>query len=163
MTRPVMPDDEHSDYLPTQAIADFLASQMDFDGIIFPSAQSADGLNVSLFHHASRVVGNGHPEGTQVHASSTDWEDDEQIISYSISVELAEDPDDDDNCSPPEGWPSYPDFRSDQDSRISSLQLDIASLKVQHVNSVSVLSTSFPVAYSKYTSKRKYMSPPGHH
>lgn len=35
MTRPIMPDDEHSEYLTTQVIADFLASELKFDGIIF--------------------------------------------------------------------------------------------------------------------------------
>ncbi|MGG1946826.1 hypothetical protein AB1286_18755 [Trinickia sp. NRRL B-1857] len=43
MTRPMMPGDEAPDHLPTQAIADFLATQASpaQDGIIFPSAQVA--------------------------------------------------------------------------------------------------------------------------
>ncbi len=52
MTRPVMPDDEVFDYLPTQAVADFLATEstIKIDGIIFPSVQ-AEGvaLNVVLY------------------------------------------------------------------------------------------------------------------
>ena len=53
MTKPVMPDDEHAEYLATQVIAEFLASELKFDGITFPSAQSEGGLNVTLFHSAS--------------------------------------------------------------------------------------------------------------
>jgi hypothetical protein len=45
MTRAIMPDDESFDYLATQAIADFLATENDppLDGIIFPSVQAANG------------------------------------------------------------------------------------------------------------------------
>ena len=56
LTRPVMPDDEDFDYLPTQAIADFLATQNQptIDGIMFPSVQVAgDALNVVLFYKGS--------------------------------------------------------------------------------------------------------------
>lgn len=58
MTRSVMPDDEGLDYLPTQAVSDFLATTNDplLDGIIFKSAQVENGYNVVLFHEAARVV-----------------------------------------------------------------------------------------------------------
>lgn len=62
MTRAIMPDDELFDYLPTQVIADFLGSELKFDGIIFPSAQSKEGLNIALFNHASRVKEIKYPE-----------------------------------------------------------------------------------------------------
>ena len=55
--RPIMPDDQSSEYLVTQAIADFLATeaQTQLDGILYSSAQvSEDGLNAILFHKASR-------------------------------------------------------------------------------------------------------------
>ncbi|MCB2401972.1 RES family NAD+ phosphorylase [Rhizobium ruizarguesonis] len=51
-SRPVMPDDQEFDYLPTQAVADFLATETvtPLDGIIFPSVQVAGGKqNVVLF------------------------------------------------------------------------------------------------------------------
>ncbi|MGO8405374.1 RES family NAD+ phosphorylase [Rhizobium ruizarguesonis] len=47
-----MPDDQEFDYLPTQAVADFLATETvtPLDGIIFPSVQVAGGKqNVVLF------------------------------------------------------------------------------------------------------------------
>ncbi|KAF1017120.1 MAG: hypothetical protein GAK31_00379 [Stenotrophomonas maltophilia] len=63
LTMPVMPQDEESSYLITQAIADYLATDvdLDLDGIVFRSAQASKteegdvGRNVVLFHKSSRV------------------------------------------------------------------------------------------------------------
>jgi RES domain len=58
ITGPIMPTDEHSGYLITQAIADYLASQARPDGILYPSAQVATAKknkNIALFHPSSRV------------------------------------------------------------------------------------------------------------
>ena len=58
ITEPVMPNDEPFEYLPTQAIADFLATRStpELDGIIYPSVQAKEGTsNVVLFHKSSRV------------------------------------------------------------------------------------------------------------
>lgn len=78
VSRPVMPHDEPRDYLPTQAVADYLANLADpsLDGIIYPSVQFGDpspgilsrasrgsafgsgrsGRNVVLFHTTASVV-----------------------------------------------------------------------------------------------------------
>lgn len=55
ITQPVMPGDEELEYLPTQAIADYLTGL--YDGIIFPSVQVDldDRNNVVLFNKSSRV------------------------------------------------------------------------------------------------------------
>ncbi|MGI9580733.1 RES domain-containing protein [Chryseobacterium sp. RRHN12] len=55
ITQPVMPGDEELEYLPTQAIADYLTEL--YDGIIFPSVQVdlIDRNNVVLFNKSSRV------------------------------------------------------------------------------------------------------------
>lgn len=78
MTRPVMPDDEALDYLPTQAIADFLAweNEPKLDGILFPSAQAATGaVNVVLFHKAARVAELELPTGTEISSRAAEsWE-----------------------------------------------------------------------------------------
>ena len=66
ISSPVMPDDETFEYLPTQAIADFLATENGpmLDGIMFPSVQAAGGgLNVALFQKAARVEMMGGPRG----------------------------------------------------------------------------------------------------
>jgi hypothetical protein len=71
ITRPVMPDDEGFDYLMTQAVADFLATEMDvpIDGILFPSVQAAGNVhNLVLFHKAALVEPILLPPGTKVEA-----------------------------------------------------------------------------------------------
>ena len=58
MTAPVLPDAEIFEYLPTQVIAEYLASQVkpELDGILYPSAQTRKGKNnVVLFHESSLV------------------------------------------------------------------------------------------------------------
>jgi hypothetical protein len=57
-SRAATPDDEHLEYLSTQAAADFLASESSvlIDGIVFPSVQAAfNVLNGVLFHRGARV------------------------------------------------------------------------------------------------------------
>ena len=67
ISRPVMPKDEALEYLPTQAVAEYLANNVSprVDGIIFLSSQTGgDGRNVVLFNHARRVEPSNLPEGT---------------------------------------------------------------------------------------------------
>ncbi|WP_314951929.1 RES family NAD+ phosphorylase [Bradyrhizobium cosmicum] len=71
ITQPVMPDDEPFEYLATQAISDFLAteSSVPIDGIIFPSVQVAgDVLKIVLFQKAARVEAMEIPSGTEIRA-----------------------------------------------------------------------------------------------
>lgn len=85
ITTPVMPNDEAFEYLPTQAIADFLATenQPTVDGILFPSAQAAgEGLNVMLFHKAARVESLDIPEGTEIEAHTGYMSEDGWEIDY---------------------------------------------------------------------------------
>ena len=59
ISRPVMPHDEAREYLPTQAVADYLANRVDphLDGMIFRSSQTGGtGRNVVLFNHACRAM-----------------------------------------------------------------------------------------------------------
>jgi RES domain len=68
IARPVMPDDEAFDYLATQAVADYLATEAEtpVDGIILPSVQAAGGgLNVVLFHKAAGIERIVLPSGTK--------------------------------------------------------------------------------------------------
>lgn len=79
MTKPVMPNDESFEYLPTQVIADFLSTENEptVDGILFPSVQAAgNGLNVVLFHKAARVESMDIPKGTKIQ-SFTGYETEE--------------------------------------------------------------------------------------
>ena len=76
ISRPVMPGDESSDYLPTQAVAEYLANRVEppLDGIIFRSTQTGStGRNLVLFNHASLVD-----------PSESDQEANREIIDISL-------------------------------------------------------------------------------
>lgn len=96
LTTPVMPDDEPLEYLPTQAIADFLADEIEpkIDGIRFPSVQSGrQGKNVVLFHGSSKVERLQRPPGTKVSVGLKFESDEDEIsVDYLISEELAANP-----------------------------------------------------------------------
>ena len=67
ISQPVMPQDEATEYLSTQAITEFLANKQQprLDGIIFRSSQSrGDGRNIVLFNHARTVEPYRPPPGT---------------------------------------------------------------------------------------------------
>ncbi|WP_313316178.1 RES family NAD+ phosphorylase [Stutzerimonas nitrititolerans] len=87
MTRAVMPDDQALDYLATQAIADFLATENEpaLDGIVFQSAQAKEGHNVVLFHKASKVEAMSLPKGARINASSGYSTEDGYEVDYSVS------------------------------------------------------------------------------
>jgi len=144
ITRPVMPDDEAFDYLPTQAVADFLATENKppIDGIAFPSVQAAgNALNVVLFHKAARVEALDIPDGTEIeastgHTSEDGWEVDYSVIERTSPAEVPDGKDGDD------GWPSLPVFAGnpwtsgDPDSREATLRIDPDSVKVHIVRGV---------------------------
>jgi hypothetical protein len=68
MSRPVMPRDQEFDYLPTQAVSEYLASCVEppLDGIVFHSSQAAgEGRNLVLFNRARRVEPYDLPRGTE--------------------------------------------------------------------------------------------------
>jgi|APEBP8051073352_1049397.scaffolds.fasta_scaffold02107_3 RES domain. len=158
ITRPIMPDDEAFDYLATQAIADFLATENDplLDGIIFPSAQAKDGRNVVLFQKAARVKTISFPEGTEIEVQSG-WQTEEGWeIEYSVT-----------ECAPPspetlakqeeEGpdVPLFPDVvdlaeASEGDMRASALRIDPKSVAVHQVNWVEYRSTPYKVDRNRY-------------
>lgn len=141
MTRPIMPDDEAFDYLATQAIADFLATENDppLDGIIFPSsqAQAGDGaLNFVLFHKSASVESVELPAGTNVEARSDGLADDEWETEYVVTEEV----------TPPEKAPSKTsEFLSEHETRgrrfsapEPTLRIDLQSVRVHLVRGVEL-------------------------
>jgi hypothetical protein len=150
MTRSVMPDDEAFDYLATQAIADFLATENEprLDGIIFGSAQSKDGRNVVLFHKAARVEEMAFPKGTVIEAHAGYGTEDGWEIDYGVAeiepktapVPLNEK--DDQFGFIPDFSPSY---SVNDDYRDAALRVDPATVEVHHVEWVKVNSTRFAV------------------
>lgn len=160
MTKPVMPDDEHFEYLPTQAIADFLGSELGFDGIIFPSAQSGDGHNIALLNNASSVKKIEHPQGSNVEAQLTDWEYDTLICSYKVHIATPriKNPIVDSKTDPWE-LSSMQWKPEDPDHRLVSLSIDANSLTVEHINSIAINSTTFLVKQSTHNLPNFSMEP----
>lgn len=152
MTRPVMPDDEAFDYLATQAVADFLATENEpqLDGIIFGSAQAKTGRNVVLFHKAARVEAMQIPDGTEIEAYSGYSTEDGWEIDYRVSeaVPKANAPTPADHHSDlmifdPQLHSTY---RRDTDTREVALRVDASAVEVHHVQWVKVNSTAFAVS-----------------
>lgn len=139
--QPVMPDDEAFEYLPTQAVADFLATENDptLDGIVFPSVQAAGAaLNIVLFHKAALVEAIDLPKSTEISASiglhgSDGWE---RWYSVSEKAPSKEESDTDESLlfSPALFLAATRDLHSDV--REATLRIDLASIKVHIVNKV---------------------------
>lgn len=156
MTRAVMPDDEAFDYLATQAVSDFLATENEprLDGIIFGSAQAKTGRNVVLFHNAARVEAMTFPEGTEITARTGYGTDEGWEIDYGVSEEVpkpkgVEPSKDDDNLA---GFIFRPTVhhRADDDFREAALRVDAMSVEVHHIKWVKVNSTRFAVSRYRY-------------
>lgn len=147
ISQPVMPDDERLEYLATQAVADFLATQNKptFDGMIFPSVQAGGaGRNVVLFHRASRVREMQLPTGITITAevgmnTSDGWERDyvvyEQLPRSKPNVEG------DEGLAAILRAPLAFEGMDSRDPHEESLEVNLESLQVHVVHSVRVKTT----------------------
>lgn len=103
LAKPVLPNDETIEYLPTQAVADFLATNVNppLDGSIYPSVQGGSrqryACNLVLFHKAARVRDLGQGGSIEVSGNSQwhglfgDSLDDSPDVEYTVWVTSAED------------------------------------------------------------------------
>jgi len=141
MTKPVMPDDTDSEYLITQAIADYLASGfvVDLDGIIYPCKQiQPTSTNVALFHKASRIEQLLLPAGTHTDVKLWDYFDDALQRTYQVYNEV---PNEALNGSAGNDLPTEDDLwrespKKDGDERPTTLRILADSLKVYVISSI---------------------------
>ncbi|HBQ40188.1 MAG TPA: hypothetical protein DD808_06410 [Halieaceae bacterium] len=155
MTRAVMPDDQALDYLATQAISDFLATENEpaLDGIVFQSAQAREGRNVVLFHKASKIEAMPLPNGAKISASSGYATEEWYEIDYSVSEEIPKVlPADSPKRRP---WlddllPFDPADIQGLEPRKNTLCVDPGSVEVHFVEWVQVNCTPFPVTRHRY-------------
>lgn len=159
MTIPVMPDDEPTEYLATQMVADFLAQKADTElhGILYKSVQvGGSGQNVALFHQASKVEELDLPEGTEIRSNSWYGTDEGPEVDYSVYEEVPpedEEEDKDEGLGIP--WGAEPlHIDHDADARQPKLRVDPESLQVHHVEGVSIQTESHNVRRSR-TVKRE--------
>lgn len=156
ITMPVMPDDEPFEYLATQAVADFLATNANppLDGILYPSVQGGKGnLNVVLFHKAARVQPLDIPKGTKIVAQLYEQNDDGVEIYPWVWEQVPPKP-------PPEASPiqlepevllvsevlDLPDPEDyDYEGREPVLKLDISNLRIHIVNGIEFQTESHAV------------------
>lgn len=152
ITMPVMPEDEPSDYLVTQIIADYLANRdyPTLDGILYPSVQGIDGgVNVVLFRKAARVSSIEIPQGTVINVSSGNYFDESLEVDYSVWEEVPPKSSKASSRKPAHihdfgGLNSEP-FLHDNDWREATLRLDLQSLTVHHVTAARFETAPFPV------------------
>lgn len=134
--QPVMPDDQEVEHLSTQAIADFLAteSSLHLDGILFPSVQAGDGLNVVLFHKASRCKEIDIPEGVKFDISTYNMFEDFTEPEFTVIewVPLEEE--------------SFVKKVSNHDNREETLSVDIESVRGNRITNVKVGSNECKVS-----------------
>ncbi len=135
-----MPEHELFEYLPTQAIADFLATEAapPLDGIIFPSVQVAgDALNIALFHKSARVEEFELPLGTEIDASLHEMYEDGEQRDYTV-MEIVPPTEDADNASEKKASRSIEfDGNWNPDGRWVTLKIDLDSIIVHVVEAVS--------------------------
>ena len=145
MAQPVMPDDADFDYLPTQVISDFLATANRplLDGIVFPSVQMSDklGVNVALFHKASRVERIAVAQGTKIKATTCREEEEgceRDYVVYEEAPSLEQD-------ETPGGHDVFAAQPADCDLRKSTLRINVESLKVHVIQGVRLDKEAYDV------------------
>ena len=157
ISRPVMPDDKESEYLPTQAIADFLASEVkvDLDGILFPSVQmNTTGLNVVLFHKAAKCEEIQIPEGTEFDVCTHRVYEDEVERYYQVTESVpAEKPKSDKEQSFELFYPTYIDLTdwTNYDARDVTLRINLDSVQVHVVDAIRVETSDYEVERCRWT------------
>ncbi len=156
ISQPVMPRDEEFEYLPTQAVSEYLAQRIEprLDGIVFHSSQTGgEGRNVVLFNHACRVEPYALPDGTVIDFNmgweSDDDYDDGITVSERVPPEKKEEsrpemtiggrsPLDLDAFEPgTRGHAALNDDADDDpDRRALTLRLDVNGIRVLRITSV---------------------------
>ncbi|MCA0849920.1 RES family NAD+ phosphorylase [Salipiger thiooxidans] len=158
MARPVMPDDQEMEYLPTQAIADYLSTegQVPLDGIVFPSVQvGGNGLNVVLFHKASRAEVLDIPEGTAIRARTYSVYAEGPEPDYSVTEEVppAEEKGEKKKLTPFDlAKADWNDPRG-MDPRDASLRIDVESVRIHEVGGVKIETYSHAVSRYRFESR----------
>lgn len=155
ITRPVMPDDQPSEYLATQAIADFLATENSspMDGMIYPSVQVAgEALNIVLFHKAALVEPRDVPRNADIHASSGQLYEEGWETEYRVTERI---PLKAKNAPPPLVRMEFEDDATgwtgdEHRSGTATLRIDLASVCVHHVQAVTFRTEDHPVTWTRY-------------
>lgn len=162
IARPVMPQDESTDYLTTQAVADFLSmnGKTNVDGIIFPSVQSpSEGRNIVLFHKSSLVEKRKLPKGTDIYCQSRSFEDNQWVTEFHVFEELPEQSKDDTpNSIHSFGlFPVHHGFPTDRvETREPTLRVKMEELSVHQIKAASFTKQRFDVERTKTIRDKRF-------
>jgi hypothetical protein len=157
LTRPVTPSHVALDYLPTQAAADFLASMGNhpLDGILYPSVQSdRTGLNVVLFHRASRAAELQDEDGVELEAETWEMHEDGPERDYRV-IEWLPGTDPSDNQAETKKDPSEDGWEIDgvdwlqRTERPVSLRISRGSLQVRLVRQTIFVTEDYDVNHMR--------------
>ncbi|MGY2257785.1 RES family NAD+ phosphorylase [Pseudomonas sp. SDO55104_S430] len=152
MTRPVMPGDEVTSYLPTQVVADYLANACSpkFDGILFKSVQVKNGLNVVLFRHACRLAPLELRDSTNVDVDLFTMTEEGAEPDFCVTAAAMDATEHEllPEIFPDifgEDTPTFPSASGDQDGREPALKVDVESMQVHEINWVGFTSRAHRV------------------
>ena len=142
LSRPIIPVDQEMEYLLTQVIADYLASDetLDIDGILFYSAQKKrDELNFVLFNKAARCDKLIYSEGVKVFAQpSITGKDNPQKCYTVFEMELPK-KSDKLTSAPTSFFEHFKNWNRDEshfDNREVTLSIDIRSVTVHDIDGI---------------------------
>jgi hypothetical protein len=138
ITTPVMPDNEAAEYLATQAVSDFLATENNppLDGLIFPTVQSiGESFNVVIFHKSARIEEMDLPNGTKCDAQV--YNRNEEGLKRKYMVE--------ERVLPSDGQSDFFATNLKADSRPTTLRVDLKSVHVHVVHGVRFATSFYPV------------------
>jgi RES domain-containing protein/sulfur carrier protein ThiS len=150
MTAPVLPDAEIFEYLPTQVIAEYLASQVkpELDGILYPSAQTRNGKNnVVLFHESSLVEKLTTSDDNATFVETEIQTADGPEPEYWVFQRTAPKEEATDATAPFAAGMSQ--NGSLGDGRIPTLRIDLSSVEVHHIESVVYKHSDYQVHRSQ--------------
>ena len=150
MTAPVLPDAEIFEYLPTQVIAEYLASQVkpELDGILYPSAQTRKGKNnVVLFHESSLVEKLTTSDDNATFVETEIQTADGPEPEYWVFQRTAPKEEATDATAPFAAGMSQ--NGSLGDGRIPTLRIDLSSVEVHHIESVVYKHSDYQVHRSQ--------------
>jgi RES domain-containing protein len=146
ITRPVMPNEETIEYVSTQAVADFLASELDIqlDGIIYPSVQSdLDGVNVVLFRKSSAVEKLNFPRNSELKVQMGYFDEEGWVDDFTVHVTSQ---DTSKNEDVQEAVSSEPMFFGESDSlqmlwgwAPDTLRIILESIEIHTIQSIQVV------------------------
>ena len=169
ISRPVLPEDEPLEYLPTQVVAEYLAqiAEPHFDGIIYPSSQTGgSGENVVLFNHSSRVEPYALPAGSSVDVdipikNQLDEDDDfyDGIwVSETVPSDINEEvPPTEDGVTRRRTVRAFRDYllEEPEDDRNPTLRLDTENVEVLDINAATYNSTKRSVIRNRQTEEER--------